>query len=140
MRLNATSTPHMPSTTDHLLLVPKHSRLHAPVSHSIAMTATVVVAVATLCLVLGAAGSAERSTATAAESANRFGMGVYTDTPGSPPYAAQLPLAKTLVGERGWTLFFANLLFDQPGNSSSLKPSDPSVAAALHQAYAMNLR
>jgi hypothetical protein len=45
---------------------------------------------------------------------SRFGIGLYTDTPGSPTYEAQLDAALDLVGEWGWVTIFLRKLNVRP--------------------------
>lgn len=57
---------------------------------------------------------------------NKFGIGVYNDTPNSFPLTAQLPLAKALVGERGFVVLFF------PGFSKSRTSPEPWWIDALN--------
>ena len=65
-----------------------------------------------------------------------LGIGVYDDTPGSPPIALQLDAAQDLVGPAGYVvLFFWPLL-----GPDSRKISKEAIAARLRTAYSRNLR
>lgn len=73
-------------------------------------------------------------------SGNKFGIGVYDDTPGSPPLEVQLESALPLVGEGGWVLL--DLCSWRTTSSSCMNASttgDPASNSALIAAYARNL-
>ena len=67
---------------------------------------------------------------------NIFGIGVYTDTPGSPPISNQLDLASDLVGDNGWVVLY--LCAWKHANSSCINRStthDPESNKMLELAY-----
>lgn len=71
---------------------------------------------------------------------NIFGIGVYTDTPGSPPFAKQLELARNLVGENGWVVLY--LCAWKHASESCINRStthDPLSNEMLALAYAKGL-
>ena len=75
-------------------------------------------------------------------SANKFGIGCYDDTPGSPSIAAQLDAAAALAGPGGWTILYLCSWHHQHGASclnTSTASSDPASRAKLRAAYARNL-
>lgn len=65
---------------------------------------------------------------------NKFGIGIYCDTPGSPNVSLQLASARNLTGANGWvTLFFDSL-------DPLLQPAPlPWQVAALEESYALGL-
>jgi hypothetical protein len=76
----------------------------------------------------------------AASEANIFGIGVYTDTPGSPPLSSQLGLASDLVGQGGWVVLY--LCAWKHSNGSCVNRStthDPLSNEMLNLAYAKGL-
>eukprot|EP00966_Prymnesium_polylepis_P153177 3538465-Prymnesium_polylepis.1 len=64
---------------------------------------------------------------------NAKGIGVYDDTPGSPPLVKQLDAARDLVGA-GYTVIFLSRLLDP------LPPSLQVLADKLNAAYSRSLR
>ena len=83
-----------------------------------------------------------RHTATATmATGNKFGIGVYTDTPGSPPSAIQLDAAQKLSGARGWVTVY--VCSWRSGNSSCMNRSttalDGASRATLLAAYERDL-
>ena len=73
---------------------------------------------------------------------NKFGIGCYDDTPGSPPLDAQLDAAAALVGERGFVVLYLCAWRTHDGHSclnESTQTSDPDSRAKLAAAYARNL-
>lgn len=65
-----------------------------------------------------------------------LGIGLYNDTPGSPPLSSQLPVALNLTGPGGHVLLFFEFTFSPP---SPPLPA-PWQVAALSQACALGLR
>lgn len=66
-----------------------------------------------------------------------FGIGVYNDTPGSPPVSKQISVAQNLTGDGGFVLFFFETI--DPTDPLSLVP-EPWQTDALESAYALGLR
>ena len=67
----------------------------------------IIAAAATLALAsAGLTSHAGTFTGAAAPPSAKFGIGVYTDTAGSPPADAQLAAAATLVGPGGWVTLY----------------------------------
>jgi hypothetical protein len=78
------------------------------------------------------------SVATAAHS--RFGIGVYTDTPGSPKFEQQLDAALELVGAGGWvTLFLCSWRTHTTSCLNKTTTHDPLSSAMLQAAYRRKL-
>lgn len=75
-----------------------------------------------------------------ADRRNIFGIGVYTDTPGSPPISDQLSLASSLTGRDGWVVLY--LCAWKHPNSSCVNRStthDPRSNEMLQMAYSKGL-
>jgi hypothetical protein len=71
---------------------------------------------------------------------SRFGIGLYTDTPGSPTYEAQLDAALDLVGERGWvTIFLCAWRTHTTSCINKTTTHDPQSTAMLQAAYSRKL-
>jgi hypothetical protein len=71
---------------------------------------------------------------------SKVGIGVYTDTTGSPPLAVQLDAARNLTGADGWVVLY--LCSWRTTNASCVNESttgDAASNAALRAAYARNL-
>ena len=66
-----------------------------------------------------------------------FGIGIYNDTPGSPPVIDQVEVAFNLTGPSGFVLFFFET-FD-PSNPSSLLPQQWQIDA-INLAYTLGLQ
>jgi hypothetical protein len=80
------------------------------------------------------------STSTSRSAASRFGIGVYTDTPGAPPLEQQLDAALDLVGPGGWvTLFLCAWRTHTTSCMNRTTTQDPASSAMLRAAYARNL-
>ncbi len=78
--------------------------------------------------------------ARAGPAAQKFGIGVYGDTPGSPELAIQLVSAAKLNGEGGWvTLYLCSWRTDNASCVNASTPSaSPSDIELLQQAYSLN--
>ena len=71
---------------------------------------------------------------------SHFGIGIYTDTPGSPAYEAQLDAALDLVGERGWvTIFLCAWRTHTSNYMNKTTTHDPESTAMLEAAYGRKL-
>ena len=65
-----------------------------------------------------------------------FGIGVYTDTPGSPPFEEQLDTARDLVGRGGWvTIFLCSWRTHTTSCVNRSTTHDPASSAMLQAAY-----
>ena len=74
-------------------------------------------------------------------SLNKFGIGCYADTAGSPAIGAQLDAAASLAGEQGWVVVY--LCSWRDGARSCMNTStvrDPASESTLRSAYARGLR
>ena len=65
-----------------------------------------------------------------------FGIGVYTDTPGSPPFEDQLDIARDLVGRGGWvTIFLCSWRTQTTSCVNRSTTHDPVSSGMLQAAY-----
>lgn len=68
--------------------------------------------------------------------ASVFGIGVYTDTPGSPSFEGQLDTALDLVGRGGWvTIFLCSWRTHTTSCVNRTTTHDPTSSAMLQAAY-----
>ena len=78
------------------------------------------------------------------DTANKFGIGCYADTPGSPTVDVQLDGAAALTGHGGWVvLYLCSWREGGAGGRSCMNASttrDPASEQALRSAYARGLR
>ena len=72
--------------------------------------------------------------------ANIFGIGVYLDTPGSPPLSRQLEATSNLVGQDGWIVLYI-CAWKHPGSSCVNRSTthDPESSEMLNLAYSKGL-
>ena len=81
---------------------------------------------------------------TGSDTVNKFGIGCYTDTPGSSTVDVQLDGAAALTGRGGWVvLYLCSWREGGAGGRSCMNASttrDPASEQALRSAYARGLR
>ena len=72
---------------------------------------------------------------------NKFGIGCYTDTQGSPPLGAQLDATVTLAGSNGWVVLYLCAWRDAGRSCMNASTTrDPVSEVTLRSAYSRGLR